>query len=91
MHALDSAYIVTFALFLMVTLILLRIIHRNLTRPLFVLNAHMAGRQWYSLKKESNEIRYLRGYILSRLYEAKNLSDVYYEKWVEQDLKKAWP
>ena len=44
-----------------------------------------------SLKKESNEIRYLRGYILSRLYEAKNLSDVYYEKWVEQDLKKTWP
>ena len=44
-----------------------------------------------SLKKVSNEIRYLRGYILSRLYEAKNLSDVYYEKWVEQDLKKAWP
>ena len=54
MHALDSAYIVTFVLFLMVTLILLRIIHRNLTRPLFVLNAHMAGRRWYSLKKESN-------------------------------------
>lgn len=44
-----------------------------------------------SLKKESSEIRYLRGYILSRLYEAKNLSDVYYEKWVEQDLKKVWP
>lgn len=53
MHTLSSAYIVTFALFLMVTLILLRIIHRNLTRPLFVLNAHMAGRRWYSLKKES--------------------------------------
>lgn len=53
MHTLSSAYIVTFALFLMVTLILLRIIHRNLTWPLFVLNAHMAGRQWYSLKKES--------------------------------------
>ena len=52
MHALDSAYIVTFALFLMVTLILLRIIHRNLTQPLFVLNAHMAGNWRYLLKEQ---------------------------------------
>ena len=30
-----------------------------------------------SLKKAPNEIRYLRNYILSRLYEAKNLSDIF--------------
>ena len=53
MRSLVSVYIVTFALFFVVALILLGIIHRNLTRPLFVLNAHMAGRRWYSLKKES--------------------------------------
>ena len=50
MRSLVSVYIVTFALFFAVALILLGIIHRNLTRPLFVLNAHMAG-NWRHLLK----------------------------------------
>jgi hypothetical protein len=40
------------------------------------------------LKKETHEIRYLRSYILARLYEAKNLSDVFYSRWAERDLNK---
>ena len=40
------------------------------------------------LKKETQEIRYLRSYILARLYEAKNLSDVFYSRWAERDLNK---
>ena len=38
------------------------------------------------LKKETQEIRYLRSYILARLYEAKNLSDIFYSRWAERDL-----
>ena len=41
------------------------------------------------LKREPGEIRYLRSYILARLYEAKNLSDTYYDRWVERDMNKA--
>lgn len=41
------------------------------------------------LKREPGEIRYLRSYILARLYEAKNLSDTYYARWVERDMNKA--
>lgn len=41
------------------------------------------------LKREPGEIRYLRSYILARLYEAKNLSDTYYRRWVERDMHKA--
>ena len=41
------------------------------------------------LKREPGEIRYLRSYILARLYEAKNLSDTYYARWVECDMNKA--
>ena len=40
------------------------------------------------LKRESGEIRYLRSYILARLYEAKNLSDTYYARWVDRDMSK---
>ena len=40
------------------------------------------------LKKEPGEIRYLRSYILARLYEAKNLSDTYYARWVDRDMNK---
>lgn len=38
------------------------------------------------LKKETHKIRYLRSYILARLYEAKNLSDIFYSRWAERDL-----
>ena len=41
------------------------------------------------LKREPGEIRYLRSYILARLYEAKNLSDTYYARWVDRDMNKA--
>lgn len=41
------------------------------------------------LKREPGEIRYLRSYILARLYEAKNLSDTYYARWVDRDINKA--
>lgn len=37
-------------------------------------------------KREPGEIRYLRSYILARLYEAKNPSDTYYARWVEHDM-----
>ena len=40
------------------------------------------------LKKETQEIRYLRSYILARLYEAKNLSDIFYSRWADRDLNK---
>lgn len=40
------------------------------------------------LKREPGEIRYLRSFILARLYEAKNLSDTYYTRWVDRDMKK---
>lgn len=40
------------------------------------------------LKREPGEIRYLRSYILARLYEAKNLSDIFYSRWADRDLNK---
>lgn len=38
-----------------------------------------------SISREKNDIQYLRKYILSRLYEAKQLSATYYERWYKQD------
>ena len=40
------------------------------------------------LNTEEGEIRYLRGYILSRLYEAENWFDTFYTQWGERDKKK---
>ena len=42
-----------------------------------------------ALRREKNEIRYIHGYIMARLYEAKTLSDVYYTHWVQLDMRKA--
>ena len=41
-----------------------------------------------SLKRETSTIHSLCGYILARLYEAKNLSDTYYGRWARQDMSK---
>lgn len=41
-----------------------------------------------TVQRECNEIHSLRGYILARLYEAKNLGDVYYSCWAERDMNR---
>lgn len=40
-----------------------------------------------ALRREKNEIRYIHGYIMARLYEAKTLSDVYYTHWAQLDMR----
>ena len=56
MHALAGTYAATFALLLAAALILLWVIHRNLTKPLAILNAHRAGR-WQHIPQEKTQWR----------------------------------
>ena len=41
-----------------------------------------------ALRREKNEIKYMHGYIMARLYEAKTLSDVYYTHWTQLDMRR---